>query len=294
VSAAAGDPVELKLNNGETEARVLKGTVDAVRRTAAGLEVTAIDAGGLLSRYRPATTYENVTAGSLIRSLASDAGAETSSLETGSELSFYVADPGRTAWEHVARVCGWLGALATVSDANKIESKVVQTNTADFALRYGREILAVDQTQRAAGFDSYTVAGESGVGSAASPKARQPVTDFFKGRRPAGPGAGSRWDFEPALRTTAAAAKAGSARQRAYEASLGAGKLTAFLLPQARPGQVMEIQDAPDGLASGVVWIRRVRHVVSADGALTTAWFSPGSDAGGLLGSLASAAGGLF
>jgi hypothetical protein len=296
VQSAAGDPVELKLNNGETEARILKGTIDGVRRWQTGIEVTAIDAGGLLARYRPATTYEQVTAGSLIRALASDVGAGTGTLESGDELSFYVADPSRTAWEHAARVAGWLGALVTVSDSNKIESKVVETNTADFALRYGREILTVEKAARAVAFESFTVAGESGAGSTSSPKARIPVTDFHGGQRPEGPGAGSLWDWQPALRTPAAAAKAGSARQRAYGASRDAGRLTAFLQPQARPGMVMEMQEATDGLPAGPVWIQRVRHTVTDGRAVTTIWFagSGGAAGGGLLGSLASAAGGLL
>jgi hypothetical protein len=296
VQAGPGDPAEIKLNNGETEARILKGAVDGVRRWETGIEVTVMDAGGQMARYRPATTYEQVTAGSVIRSLASDAGAGTGTLESGDELSFYVADPSRTAWEHAARVAGWLGALVTVNDSNRIESRVVETNAADFALRYGREILSVERANRVIAFSSFTVAGESGVGSTSSPKARIPVTDFHGGQRPEGPDAGSFWEWQPALRTPAAAAKAGTARQRAYGATRDAGRLTAFLQPQARPGMVMEMQDAPDGLPAGPVWISRVRHQVADGRAVTTIWFAAGGGAagGGLLGSLASAAGGLF
>lgn len=296
MEASAGDPVELKLNNGETEARILKGVIDGVRHWETGIAVTAIDGSGLLARYRPATTYEHATAGSVIRALASDVGAETGTLETGDELSFYVADPGRTAWEHAARVAGWLGALVTVSGENRIESKVVETNAADFALRYGREILSVERTTRAAAYSAFPVAGESGAGSASSPKSRMPVTDFYNGRRPDGPGVDSLWDWQPALRTPAAAAKAGAARQLAYGASRDAGRLTALLQPHARPGMVMEMQGATGELPAGPVWIRRVRHTVTEGGAVTRIWFASngGSAGGGLLGSVAAAVGGFF
>ncbi|HSV14781.1 MAG TPA: hypothetical protein VLI90_11010 [Tepidisphaeraceae bacterium] len=286
----------MTLNSGDTESAVFTGTIDSVRRWESGIEITALDAGGVMARFRPATTYEHVTASSVVQSLASDAGADCGSLDNGADLSYYVADPARTAWEHVARLAAWSGALATVSADNKIELKVVQTTAADFALRYGREILAIEHTKRAAPVASFTVAGESGTGSASSPDARKAVTDFFAGNRPDGPSATAIWEWEPALRTSSAAATAGSARLRAYGSARDAGKLTAILLPQARPGAVMEMQDATGGLPAGPVWIRRVRHSVTGGRALTTVWFAGSGDASGasLLGSAASAIGGLL
>jgi hypothetical protein len=295
-SAEEGDPVELTLNSGEIEKAVFSGVIDSIRKWETGIEVTALDASGILARYRPSITYENVTPGSLIRALAADAGVRTGSIENGSELVCYVADPARTAWEHVARVSAWIGALVTVSEQNQVESKVVQTASADLALRYGREILAVERTRRAAPVQSFTVAGESGTGTASSLDAHRMVTDFFAGNRPDGPARSAIWEWQPALRTVSAAAMAGTARLRAYASARDAGKLTAILIPSARPGTVIQMQDAPDGLPEGPVWISRVRHRLTAEQAVSSIWFSDsgGPSAAGLLGSAASAVGSLL
>lgn len=296
-SAAAGDPAELKLNDGQHETLVFSGSIDAIRHSDTVIQVTALDAGGLLARLRPAATYEHVTAGTLIKGLAADAGVQTGRLENGSELSFYVAHPGLTAWDHIERVSAWLGALVTVSASNEVESAVVQPTQADVSFRYGREVLMLEGTGRVAPIQSFTVAGESGAGSAAGPEARRPSTDFFNGNRPQGPSGTARWEWQPALRTVSSAAAAGAARARAYGAFRETGKVTTILQPALRPGVVIEIQDAPPGLPRGPVWIWRARHLVSGDGAITTAWFASGGSAGSaqaLLGSAASAAGSLF
>jgi hypothetical protein len=296
-SAAAGDPVALRLSDGQADTAVFSGTIDMVRRTDTEIEVTALDAGGVLARVRPSATYEHVTAGTLIRSLAADAGVQTGRIESGSELSFYVAHPALTAWDHVYRVSSWLGALVSVSAANEVESAVVQPAQAEIAFRYGREILSLTGAGRAAPVEAFTVAGESGAGSASAPDARRLSTDFYNGNRPQGPSVTARWEWQPALRTVSAAAAAGTARTRAYTSYRQTGRLTAILQPTLRPGVVIEIQDAPSGLPAGPMWITRVQHSLSADGAVTSAWFASGASAASaqaLLGSAASAIGSLF
>jgi len=52
------------------------GTVDAVRHGAEQIRVRALNAGGTLSRFRPAATYEKVTAGEVVRNLCGDGGAD--------------------------------------------------------------------------------------------------------------------------------------------------------------------------------------------------------------------------
>ena len=293
--ADIGDDVELSLNSGETEEKVFTGIVQAVRRSFSFIEVKAINAGAVLSQYYPAVTYENVTTATVVRNLCPDAGVSTGSLETGSDLTFYVADPTRSAWQHIHRVCAWSGALVTVSADNEVESKVVNATQAEVALRYGREILSLERTRRATQIETFVVAGESGVGTASSPDAHRPVTDFFAGNRPASPSPNVTWTWAPALRTSTAAATAGAATKRSYTAAADRGVFTAFLQPKLRPGVVLEMQEMPSGLADNLVWINSVRHEISPRCVLTRAEYFKGGDSfEDVLGSLAGAIGGLF
>lgn len=297
LSAAAGDPASLVLDSGEHGETVFTGTIDSVHRGFDEIGVVALDAGGMLARCRPSVTYEQITAGTVIRNLAGDAGVDVGEVEDGAELTFYVADPTRTAWEHVARLAAWGGALASVSADNKVECAVIDATQAEVALLYGRELVSLQAERFDSAVDAWTVTGEGGAGSSSAPEALRPSTDFFAGNRPQGPGLAQRWRFEPALRTARAAGTAGAAVQRQYGASREAGRLRAFLQPKLRCATVLEIQQLPDKLPSGPLWVAAVSHTLGPDGAFTTARFYKGGasfDPLALLGSLAGVAGGLL
>lgn len=294
IEAAVGDEVQLALDSGEKSEDVFRGSVHAIRRGMHDIGVRALNAGSVLARYRPAVTYEQITGKSLIEALCSDVGVEVGEVEEGTELAFYVADPSRTALEHVCRASAWSGASVRINADNRLESVVINAGQADVALRFGRELLRVEQGDEPPVHDSFTVAGESGAGETSAPEALRPTTDFFSGSRPAGPGPGKLWQWQPALRTASGAATAGAARQRLHASSRRQGDLTAFLQPDLRPGTVIELSELPAGLTAGPFWLVSVRHRLTAAGATTSARFYGGGeafDAAGLLGSLAGALG---
>jgi hypothetical protein len=297
LAAALGDGATLTLDSGEQREVVFTGVITSIVRSFDAIYVRALDAGGTLARYRPATTYEQLKVSTLISSLAADAGVDVGTLDAGPDLPFYVADPSRTAWEHVARLAALGGALARVSSDNQVQSIVVDATAAELALRYGRELLSLDWNQQLSAADSWTVAGEAGAGDASAPEALRPTNDFFAGNRPDGPTLGKRWSFEPALRTVKAAATASAAIVRAARAASEAGTLRMTLQPKLRCGTVIELQDLPAGLPAGPLWIGSVQHVLGVNGALTTARVYQGGDSfdpAALLGSLASSLGGLL
>jgi len=297
LDAQVGDPVSLVLDSGEQRDTVFSGAIDSIRRGFDMIRVGALNAGGALARYRPAVTYEQISAGTVVRNLAGDAGAGAGDVADGVTLAFYVADPSRTAWEHVARVAGWSGALARVSSDNQIEVSVLDATQAELALLHGRELISIDAQRVDSALDSWVIAGEGGAGDSSAPEALRPSTDFFAGNRPSGPGLRDRWRFEPALRTASAAGTASAALRRQYTASREPGRLQAFLQPKLRAGTVFEIQELPDALVGGPVWAAGVDHVLHEAGARTSVRFYKGGDAfdpAALLGSLAGALGGLL
>lgn len=291
VSAAVGDKVTLALDIGEKK-KVFAGSINSLRRSFSEISITALNAAGELAQYRPAVTYEQITAGTVVRNLCGDIGVAVDRAEDGVSLSFYVADPGSTALEHVARVCAWSGAIARVTAENKIETLVIDATQPEVALKYGRELLELHQGEIASSIDSFVVAGESGAGSHSAPESLRPTTDFFAGNRPEGPASKKRWFSLPALRTAKGAGTAGAALQRMYKTSRKAGTFEAFLQPNLRPGTVFEIQELPAGLQKGPFWLSRVNHVLTHDCCTTRAHFFLGGDSfdpAALLGSLAGA-----
>ena len=291
ISARPDDPVAVSLDGGEGKESVFTGVVASLRRGLNEIEVTAIDALGQLARCRPATTFKQASAGTIIRGLAGDAGVKTGDLADGVILAFYVADPSRTAAEHATRVAAWSGAMLAVAADGGLTATIIDATQADIALRYGRELTGFTLDDLAKP-DTITVAGESGAGSSDAPEALRLTADFYAGNRPDGPSFGHRWLWEPALRTTSAAATAGAATQRLLGAAQQKGRLDAFLQPKLRPGTVIQIADLPTGLAGGPFWLDRVDHIIGPRGARTSARVMRGGDSfnpSSLLGALGSA-----
>src|SRR5262249_1310105 len=253
------------------------GVVASIRRALDGIWVTAIDGLGQLARYRPATTFAQASAGTVIRGLAGDAGAPTGDIADGVMLAFYAADPSRPPAEPAGRAARWSGAVLSVGGDGGLTATVLDATQADLALRYGREVTAF-AADELADPDTITVAGESGAGSSDSPDALRFSADPFAGNRPDGPSLGNVWSFEPALRTASDAATAGAARQRILRAAQKGGSLRAFLQPKLRPGIVIEIADLPNDLPKGPYWLSRVRHTIGRRGALTAARLLQGGD----------------
>jgi hypothetical protein len=299
VDAAPGDPATIALDGGSGDGlvTVLTGTVRAVARGDRAIVVECVDAGAALAAYRPATTFEQTAAASIVRSLCSDVGVDVGPLDSGPTLAAYVADPSRSALDHIARLAAWSGALASVDGDGTLTTRVVDGSQPDVALRNDREVLHAFQRKVVAAYESYVVAGESAASSTAPPDAARPTSDFFAGDRPDGPGAGSRWAFEPALRTARDAAVAGAARQRAATSTRHRTTLDTWLLPALRPGTVVRLDELPGGMASGPHWVERVTHRLSPSGGMTRCRLAEGGpafDPLALLGSLAGALGSLL
>jgi hypothetical protein len=291
-STALGDVATLSIDSGESSQGLFSGRVASIRRSFSEVVVRACDAGGTLSKFRPAATYEQASAATVVRSLCGDAGVDVDRLEDGVTFTYYAADPDRTALDHVARVCALSGALARVTAEGKVESLVVNPAQAEVALKYGRDVFDFERGELDAPIRGFVVAGESGAGSAAAPEAARPTTDFFAGQRPTGPDRENLWQWQPALRTAQAAQRAGSARGQRYQSSRRPGRFAALIQPSLRPGSIVEVQELPDELNPGRVFLRSVRHRLSPREASTSARFCEGQsvDPTALLGSL----GGLF
>ena len=295
VKAEPGDAVVLELDGGEGARPVFAGKLVSVERGLRDIVLRAESALGEMARFFPATTFENVAAGTVIRALAADAGLAAGSVTDGVQLPFYAADPALSANDHATRLAAWSGALLLSSPEGEVEATIVDAGNATLALRYGRELTGFT-VARARAADAFTVAGESGAGDVGAPDALRLSTDVFAGNRPSGPDLGSLWSWEPALRTAKAAASATASRSRDLAALERTARLDAFLLPALRPGLAIEIQDLPEGMHGGPWWVERVRHRIGPEGAVTQARLMQGGDPFdplALLGSLVGALGAL-
>jgi len=292
--AVAGDDAELTLDGGEGAATVLRGTVRHVRRTVDGIEVEAADAGAALAAYRPSASFDKPTAAQVIRKLAADSAVDIGRIEVDLDLPAYIAHPGRQAAEHVAALALLGGAYACTGDDGRLQVLPLPEGPADSALRYGRELLHYEVAVENPPSPQRWAIGAGPAGSASAPDALRPTPDALPASAAAG-GPGVWRQPTPLLRT----ARAADTASQALSSAASATRLVAegFLMPALRPGQVIEVQDLPDGLSGGPWFLTRVEHELHQGQGRTrleARSAAPPTGLGGLLGAAAAAIGGLL
>ncbi len=256
VDAEPGDDASLLLHGERADVETFSGVVVAVDRDLDRTTVTLVDALGRLARSRPGTTFEQQTAAAIIAALADEEGIPTGSIEADTELLSYVADQGRTALEHTARLAGWAGAWASSAPDGGLTVAPLPTGPAERALRYGREIAALRVRRRETDAD-VVWAGSGPAGNVAAPDAHVHTTTVLPDGAP-GPAPRTRRVPAPALRTPAAATDAiAAAATRNSGARLVA---TCWLQPEIRPGASIEIADAPQPDSLGPWFVTSVTH----------------------------------
>lgn len=292
VDAQPGDDAEIALaGESGSPATVFTGQVRAVRH---GLEETSLicgDAAAIMAATRSGSTFERQGAAAIVRALARDAGVDVGRVELALELPTYVADQGRTNWEHVTTLAGWGGAMAAAAAAGAIEVRPLPSPPADIALRYGREIAELSITEPAP-TPALLLTGNGPAGNASDPRAHlQAKATLPSGA--AGPDARTIRVAVPALRTTAATDSANQSAARQDGPRLSA---KCWLVPELRAGMTVEIADAPTPDSRGPWLLTRVSHQVGPAplGSTTLTARALGEAGGGLLGQLAGAIGGLL
>ena len=231
-----------------------------MRRGPAAIEVDLTDAGAALGAARPVLSRSAGTAADVVRALAGAVEVTTGRLTLDLPLAAYVADEGRTAGEHIARLAGLAGAMATVDGDGTVAA--TPPPEAPEVPAYGREITAyrvTDAVPAATVVGDWCRAGRLGR-RPGRPGARR--AGAARGR--AGAGRRHRLAATPLLRVPAAAVTATDAHARASAATARRLYARTVLLPVLRPGTVVQIQDLPGETNGGTSdWLlTRVRHRV--------------------------------
>jgi hypothetical protein len=295
IDAVPGDDAVLELDGGEGAAKVFTGKISTIGRTLRGVRVTAHDGALLLGRYRPSMALEQVTVGDVVERLCSDAGVDVGDVAPGPQLNLYVANGRSTALGEVARLAAHFGGYAAFDGEGKLHvfTSPDAGPAEELALKYGREIVEVQVERLVADAASRTIIGD-GADSPGGEQARWPVSDFYGGAA-VEPGPAARRRAEPELRTVddaRAASEAWAARQAAREVLV---RLHAWLLPNVAPGGRVQLKEMPAAVDVSACCVRQVLHRIDPSlGAFTHAWATEDAGAGGGLGGLASAAGGLL
>ena len=233
--ASIGDKAVVSLDGGEGAQTVLTGKVHAIRREFEFIRVIMSDIGDLAG-YRPSATLEGQDAQSVVNKLASDVSLSTNDVDIDLDLAVYVAHPGRTAAEHIAKLAELSGGIAYSDGDGSLNVKQKPSGPADSALKYGREVISY-QTRSAGALSAQRFAmGFGPAGSGGADDALRPSVDAIPGSASDG-GAGVWRVPTPVLRVPSAATTASGALQGIAAAQAERVTAHCFLLPAAAAGK---------------------------------------------------------
>jgi hypothetical protein len=286
--AVPGDPAAVAINGGEGSRKLFTGRVRTVRRDFRRIRATLTDAATNLGAYRPCETFEKQNAKQVIKTLASDAGAEVGNVDLDLDLPAYVAQPGRTSAEHISDLARLSGAIAFVDADGKIQVIARPSGQPSSALLYGREIIDYSTFETESINPQRFAIGFGPAGSASAPNALRPSLDFLPASAPDG-GAGVVRYPTPMLRTPTASDEASTALQTANAARGRRLRARCFLQPSLRPGDVIEVQSLPNDLSGGPWLLTRVTHELRPGAGGFTNIDAESADTSSLLSGLRSA-----
>jgi len=297
-----GDPCTVSLGLGDTAEQVFDGSVAEVRPDVTGTCVAAVGALRALADLRVAATYTDTTLGAVARDLAGQAGVTAGEVAEGSQLPWFVVDPGRDALTHLRALAARFGADVF---ADRNGSLVVRSlpgagsaglggglgsalDGGSAEVRLGADVVAVSGAHRPPAWDVVTVGGESPASIQGGDTAPWIVPDADAPSAQQGSGGRRLVVLEPLARTldlardvAAGTLAFGGRRARVLEV-LVSGRADVDLGDEVTVGTAGG--PSPDGLLQGTGHVRRLCHRLDARTGFTTrigiALPAPGPEAG--------------
>jgi phage protein D len=240
---------------------VYAGAIESIRRAARGsTRIVIANGSSRLAGLRVQQSFEDQSAGQVVKELASQAEVTAGDIADGTDLSFIVLDGGRSAWEHIAQLSRLCGHLARVNAAGELDFTPPDDGEPAQAFAWGADVLGLERTETPASFDTVTVSGEGAAGSQGKDawnwliKQPAPVTGS------AGAGAKARAFSERALRSADAVRAAAQALADAAARASMTGTVLVPGAPAVAPGLRIKLQGTPGGAFDGDFLVTRVRH----------------------------------
>jgi Phage tail baseplate hub (GPD) len=272
LDAALEDTASIDLgyadNGGFT--RTFTGLVSALRTGLLERHVMLVSAARALARLRVDQTFEGQTAGAIVSDLAGRAKVPLGTIDDGITFPSYVIDFRRTALAHVRDLAALSGMDAYVDSDGKLVFQAFTTGQAVHDVDFAKHILTLDIERDDAADASVQAFGESPTGSAGAESWGWLTKDFARSEGKAGSGSRAIVLERPALRTSAAAATAASARLRAIQRRAVRGHVLMMGRPGVKLGDAIRIREVPTAALNDIYQVRRVLHRVTKDGGFTT------------------------
>lgn len=289
VRPAAGDPLRIGLDVGRGPQTVFTGEIEAIHCGAEAWTVRGRDGMGRLATLELHRSYEEVSAGFIVKDLVDAAGAEAGELDEGPSFPRYLLHDGPKALRHAQRLGALVGADLYTDGDGRIHFRRPRKQPVRHRLRWSESVLDLELVDREPLGDSLEVWGEGAAGTEGAEREHWLTTDLtgVRGQVALEHGAGAsnvmvgrlaerpRLMVDGAIRSVDAAEDIAAALMEAQALRPHAGAVLLPGLVDVEPGDWVELDELPAELcptpsASLTVRVRRLWHFLSPSQGLLT------------------------
>jgi phage protein D len=261
--------------------QVLKGTVGVVDPGLVTSTVVVFSGAATLLRSAANETFENKTAGDIVRELASRAGVDVGSVEAGTTFPAYVVDGRRGAFEHMLDLAELSGLDVYVnSDGAVVMERFVGGHTVH-VLEHAKHVLELDVRRTPPSATAADAWGESPGTSRGTNAWAWLTKDFDSLHGSSGSGTPLLLLERPALRSGQAARRAAEAALETVQRRAVRGRVLTIGRPEVKLGDAIQLRDVPDDEANGNFQVRSVTHRLRKRTGFTTEIGFRGADGTG-------------
>jgi hypothetical protein len=276
------DPVTLDLGHDGENERVFTGTVVGLRPTISRVAVIALGTMHALLSLSTASTFENQTAGSIVRTLIGEAGLTAGTVDDGPALPRFAIDRSLSAYAHAKGLADRLGyELYTDRNGEIMFHALGEAANLDAAgglggavagavsgllggsgegYLFGQHLIAAHAASQPPAWASVDVGGESPMSRQGDTTSHWLTTNDSDYRGSAGSGDPNLLVLDPAARTRDLADRFAAGHLATKQRTAHQVIITVLGRPQLDLGDSITVGDVPDGLMNGDGYVRAIRH----------------------------------
>ncbi len=262
--------IELGHRDDGSLTKVMSGTVVAVEP---GLETNRIighsAAESLLHTFFD-NTYENKTAGQIVKDLAKQGKVDVKTAEDGITFPAYVVDRRRNVYQHMQDLAELCGFDLYVDPDRKLVFKKFASGETIHILEYTKHILTLDVQKLPPTFTQVEAWGESPGGSQGEESWAWLTKDFSGLKGKAGSSNRTQLLERSVLRSGEAASAAAQAALTNHQRQAVRGNLLITGHEGIKLGDAIRLQDVPASDLNQTYQVRSVTHHLSKQGGFTT------------------------
>jgi phage protein D len=215
-------------------------------------------------------TYENKTAGAIVRDLADKAGVDVATAQNGITFPAYVIDARRSVYHHLREIADLCGFDLFINAEGKLVFEKFEGGKTVHVFEYAKHIIELEARQTPPAASRVETFGESRAGRAGDESWAWLTKDFRGTKGTAGSGEPLRLIERSALRTRDAARTAATAAMTAIRRQTLAGRLLILGRPEVKLGDAIKLRGVPDDALNKNFQVRRVTHRITKSSGFTT------------------------